>query len=100
MEKRRANRPALLLALLEFYAPVSVVEELLPARVPPLVQLEADDRVSARPLGNGDQRHMGLRRRAPALLDVALQARAHNIVPRALPALAARHNVVQRQLGR
>src|SRR5262249_56683859 len=45
-----------------------------------------------------DQAQVGLLRRAAALLDVAVDARADDVVPRARAALAARDHVVQAQL--
>src|SRR5258706_1260486 len=87
-------------ALLQLNRPVSIIQELLPGRIPLVRQPDINHR---RALGLdrlGDQVHVRLIRRAAAFLDVALQAAADDVFPGASAALALGLDVVERQLGR
>src|SRR5438132_5301504 len=84
--------------LLQLHRPVRVVEERLPRLVLPVRELEIQERAAAGLFRLADQAHVGLLRRAAALLDVAIHAGANDVVPGARAALAARDHVVQAQL--
>src|SRR5262245_49910553 len=86
--------------LLQFHAPVCVVEELLPRLVLPLRQLQVQQRRALRLFRLADQAHVRLLRRAAALADVAVHARAHDVLPRRHAALAARRDVVEAEFAR
>src|SRR6185437_13277149 len=48
----------------------------------------------ARLVGNGEQRHRGLLRRAPAFLQIAREARRNHVLPDVMTAARQRHHVV------
>src|SRR6185437_5745192 len=48
----------------------------------------------ARLVGNGEQRHRGLLRRAPALLQIARETRRNDVLPDVLTAARQRHDVI------
>jgi hypothetical protein len=77
-----------------------MVEELLPALVAVVGQMNVDDGVSLGPYGFCDQRHAGLIRRAAALAGVASRAGTNQIFPGRLAPGASRDDMVQRQFGR
>ena len=78
--------------------PISEVDEVLPTIV--LVQREVNlhERSPLWPLGLADQTHASLLRRTVCLAGVALDARAHNVLPRRRTAPVARDDVVQVQV--
>src|SRR5262249_41270018 len=86
------------LPLLQLYRPVRVLEEGLPGLVLLVGELEVEQRTALGLFGLAPQAHVGLLGSAAALLDVALDAGADDVVPGALAALAARDDVVQAQL--
>src|SRR5688572_10651310 len=89
-----------LAGLLQFHRPVRRVQELLPAPVPLVGQADVDHRAALGLVRLAHEVHVRLLGRAAAFLDVALDAAADDVVPRAAAALRARDHVVQRELGR
>src|SRR5262245_7935003 len=87
-------------ASLQLNRPVGVLEERLPRVVLGQRQLLIEDRAALRLFGLADQAHVGLPRRPAALAHVAGDAGAHDVLPCALTALAARDDMVQAQLRR
>ena len=85
--------------LLQLDGPVGRVEELFPARVAGVSEADIDHRAALGLDGFGDQVHVGLLGGAAAFLDVALDAAADNVFPAAAAALAARDDVVERELS-
>src|SRR5205823_7400109 len=85
------------LFLLQLHRPVGVVQEGPPRLVLAVRQFQVQERAALGLLRLADQAHVRLLRRAAALADVAGHAGADDVVPRALPALAARDDVVQAQ---
>src|SRR5437763_12067893 len=84
----------------ELHRPVCRVEEGPPRLILAVAQLQVEQRAPLRLFGLANQRHVGLLRRAAALLDVALDAGADDVLPRRQAALAARRHVVEAQLAR
>src|SRR5262249_32286266 len=85
-------------ALPQLHRPVRVVEEGLPRLVLAVGQLQVQQRAALRLLRLADQAHVRLLGGAAALADVAPDAGTDDVVPDALAALAARHDVIQAQL--
>src|SRR5207248_5963162 len=83
---------------LQLHRPVGGVEERLPRPVLRLRQLEVQQRAALRLLRLADQRHVRLPGGPPALADVAVHARADDVVPGRPAPLAPRDHVVQAQL--
>ena len=81
--------------LFQFDRPVSVVEELLPALVSFVAEVDVDKRVAFWFDGRFDKRHSGLFRRPAAFSDVAVGAGAYDIVPARFAAKTSRDNVVE-----
>src|SRR6266498_3526905 len=86
--------------LLQLNRPVSIIQELLPGRVPLIRQPNINHRRALRLDRLGDQVHVRLLRRAAPLFDIALQAAADDVFPGASAALALGLDVVERELGR
>ncbi len=89
LQSPRARRP-----LGQFDRPVGVIEELFPASVAVVVEMNADNRVASGLYRLCDEPHAGLFRGPAALLDVAPGAGTNHIVPSALAAPAPRNNVI------
>src|SRR5262245_21647956 len=91
--------PAALVVSLQLDGPVSVVEEGFPRLVLAVGQLEVEHRAALGLLGLADEVHVGLLRSPTALPHVAGHAGADDVLPGAGAPLAARHDVVERQLA-
>src|SRR5262245_41836933 len=85
---------------LQLDRPVRLVEELLPRRIPLVGQPNIDHRAALRLHRLAEQLHVRLFGRAAALLYVALDAAADDVVPARLAVLGARDDVVERQFAR
>lgn len=86
-------------ALLQLHAPVGVVEELLPAFVAGLAEVNADKRIVFRLGGLLDKLYTGLFGGSAAFGDVAFGAGADHIFPVRFSACAFGNNVVERKLS-
>lgn len=76
-----------------------MVEELLPATITLVTQVDVNEGIVLRPDGLLDEHHARLFRSSAAFSDVAFGARTDNIVPNSLAAHAPRGNVVKRELA-
>ena len=84
----------------EPHVPIGPVEKLLPREVPVVRELHIDDRIPTRLDGVADQAKPRLLWRSTAFSDVALVARADDVLPTVAPASGSRYDMVQAQLGR
>ena len=82
--------------LFQFDGPVGVVEELFPAFVSLVAEMDVDQGVVSRFGGLFDQAHAGVSWRIAALFDVAGGAGADNVLPGRFSAGAARDYVIER----
>ena len=73
-----------------------MVEELFPALVSVVAEVDVDERVVFGLDGFFDERHAGLLRHSAAFLDVTRRTRTNNILPDGFAAQAPRDNVVER----
>ena len=86
--------------LFQFDRPVRMVEELFPAFVSLVSEVNMQQGVASWLYGFCDQRHICLFRGSTAFFDVACHAGADNIFPCAFTADTSRHYVVEGQLAR
>jgi len=95
--KRRAD--GVLAGLFQFDGPVGVVEELLPASIAGLAEVDVDHRIVSGLDGFLDKRQSGLFRHSASLFDVAVGAGADDIFPVRFAAHTAGDDVVEREFA-
>ncbi len=84
------------MTLFQFHGPVSVVEELFPASVSVVAEMDVDERVVAGLDGFFDEFHAGMFWGMAAFFDVTGRAGTNDVFPGRFAALAARDDVVER----
>ena len=77
-----------------------MIQELLPALVARMSQMDMDEGIASGFLGLPDEFHMGLGRRSSPLLGITANACADDVSPDGLPPHAARHHVIKGQVSR
>jgi len=82
--------------LFQLYRPVGVVEELFPAFVALVAEMDVDEGIVPGLDGLFDEGHAGMFRGMAAFFDVAGGAGTNDIFPGCLAAQAARNDVVER----
>ena len=76
-----------------------MVEELFPAFIPVMAQMNMQDRIAFGLDRLLNELHVGLLRRSPAFFGVTLSTRTDNIVPGIAAAECSRYDMVQRQFA-
>ena len=82
-------------ASFQFDGPVGVVEELFPASVAVVAEVNVDEGIAPGLDGFFDKFHAGFLRHSAAFLDVTRGASANNVPPGGLTALHSRDHVVE-----
>jgi len=75
--------------------PIGVVEELLPASVAGMAEMNVDKRIVPRLEGFSDKRQTGLLRTLAAFFHIAFCARTNNIFPHRFATHTSRNNMVE-----